>query len=314
MKKLPAFPSIIAIISLLLLSASAHAGLFRAYVSSTGNDANACSLQAPCRLLPAALAAISDGGEIWMLDSANYNTGPVNIAKSVTILAIPGMVGSVLAVNGPAVSITASGLSIALRNLAIIPLTGGGGSYGVYMTGASTLTIENSLLANLPNHGVVVSGTGTVEIDNTTIRNNSGYALSLQNGASADIHGTKMLNNSMGGIQAYSGASLNTTATVSDSLISGGTEGVYAYAPTDGNGASRIFVTRSTIQKTAFALDSEANGTGSSLIAASNSMIVNNYCSYYQGGTGSPIIRSLGNNHIADNTTSFGSLTTTLLQ
>jgi hypothetical protein len=28
-----------------------------------------------------------------MLDSANYNTGPVNITKSVTILAVPGAVG-----------------------------------------------------------------------------------------------------------------------------------------------------------------------------------------------------------------------------
>jgi hypothetical protein len=29
---------------------------------------------APCRLLPAALAAVASGGEVWMLDSANYNT------------------------------------------------------------------------------------------------------------------------------------------------------------------------------------------------------------------------------------------------
>jgi hypothetical protein len=32
-----------------------------------------------------------------MLDSANYNVGQVNITKSVTILAVPGVVGSVVA-------------------------------------------------------------------------------------------------------------------------------------------------------------------------------------------------------------------------
>jgi hypothetical protein len=73
----------------LLLSATAQAQLFRAYLAPDGLDANPCTLAAPCRLLPAALAAVTDGGEIWMLDSANYNAGPVNVAKSVSILAVP---------------------------------------------------------------------------------------------------------------------------------------------------------------------------------------------------------------------------------
>jgi hypothetical protein len=57
-------------------------------------DTNNCTVGAPCRLLPAALAAVGSGGEIWILDSANYNTGPVTIGKSVSILAIPGAVGT----------------------------------------------------------------------------------------------------------------------------------------------------------------------------------------------------------------------------
>ena len=85
----------------LLLSTTANAQIFRAYVASTGNDANPCTLPSPCRLLPAALAASADGGEIWMLDSANYNTTTVTIGKSVSILAVPGAVGSVLAIGGP---------------------------------------------------------------------------------------------------------------------------------------------------------------------------------------------------------------------
>ncbi len=194
--------SALALVATLLLSATAHAQLFRAYVASTGSDANPCNLPAPCRLLPAALAAVADGGEIWMLDSANYNTATLVIDKSVSILAVPGAVGSVLAIGGPAISITAGSLKVALRNLVIVPLAGGGGDYGVFMTGASNLSIEDSLIANLLFRAVFVSGTGNLTIARTIIRNNGDYAVFLQHGASATISGTQMLNNG-NGVIAY---------------------------------------------------------------------------------------------------------------
>ena len=90
----------LALSTTLFLSATAQAQLFRAYLASVGNDANPCTLAAPCRLLPAALTAVASGGEIWMLDSANYNSGTVTIGKSASILAVPGAVGSIVALNG----------------------------------------------------------------------------------------------------------------------------------------------------------------------------------------------------------------------
>src|SRR4051812_32948641 len=90
---------------------SAQAQLFRAYLSISGNDTNPCTLQAPCRLLPAALAAVADGGEVWMLDSGNYNTSVVSINKSVSIIAVPGQVGSLVATGG------VSAISIAFDSL-----------------------------------------------------------------------------------------------------------------------------------------------------------------------------------------------------
>src|SRR5258706_9763876 len=80
-------------------SGEANAGLFRTYLSLGGSDANPCTLPSPCRLLPAAIAAVNDGGEIWMLDSANFNVTTVGINKSLTILAVPGALGGVVA-NG----------------------------------------------------------------------------------------------------------------------------------------------------------------------------------------------------------------------
>ena len=97
-------------LALALMPATAQAQLFRAYLSSTGNDANPCTVQQPCRLLPAALAAVKDGGEVWIMDSANFNTMPVLIDKSVSILAIPGALGSVVGSGGDAILINTPGL------------------------------------------------------------------------------------------------------------------------------------------------------------------------------------------------------------
>src|SRR5690606_11129227 len=69
-----------ALAALLCLPLSSHA-IFRAYLASTGSDANPCTLQQPCRLLPRALSVVDEGGEIWMMDSANYNTTTVEIGK-----------------------------------------------------------------------------------------------------------------------------------------------------------------------------------------------------------------------------------------
>lgn len=115
----------VAIVALLGASGAAHAqGLFRAYLSSTGSDANACTVAAPCRLLPAALTAVANGGEIWILNSANYNTAPVAITKSVSILAIPGVVGSLIATGASsALDIDTPGVRVALRNLVILSST-----------------------------------------------------------------------------------------------------------------------------------------------------------------------------------------------
>ena len=301
-----------ALATLLLLSASAHAQLFRAYLASDGNDANPCTLAQPCRLLPAALAAVASGGEIWMLDSANYNTATVTIGKSVSILAVPGAVGSVVAAGGPAISIAAPSLTVALRNLVIVPLPGGGATQGVFISGASHLTIEHGLIANLPGYGVYVTGTGAVKIVDTTIRNNLGSAVRLENGATGTISRTQMRGN-YAGVEAWSNVASGTTATVTDSFISGGTLGVAA-SPQTAGALVKVLVTRSRIEGCFYGLSSQTLNVGSALVTISNSMVTNNSYGWYQDGTGS-VIKSLGTNHIEDNANApVGSLTTTPLQ
>ncbi|MDQ2917532.1 MAG: hypothetical protein M3R40_10340 [Pseudomonadota bacterium] len=119
----------------------ANAGIFRTYLSLNGNDGNPCTVQLPCRLLPAALAAVNSGGEIWMVDSANFNTAPVIINVSVKILAIPGAIGSVVGSGGDAIVINTTG-DVTLRNLQILNFSAG--VNGINIQNAAAVQIEKT--------------------------------------------------------------------------------------------------------------------------------------------------------------------------
>jgi hypothetical protein len=297
----------LAFIAAAVACTSAQAQLFRAYVSASGSDANPCTLQAPCRLLPAALNAVVDDGEIWMLDSANYNTASVDITKSVSILAVPGAVGSLVAVNdAPAVSIAVAGRKVALRNVVIGQLAGApqNGTYGVKMTGASKLTIESSLLANLPYGGVQVIGTGTLKMINTTVRDSAaGTAVYLLNGATADISGSHMLQN-FGGVRLLANSGTTTTANISDSYIGEAYYGAFSEAAN--GGTARILMTRSSITDSYFAL--YCTGGGNSTISFGSSLIANNEYPYWKDDSCTAIYTA-GNNQINAYAHTYGALT-----
>jgi hypothetical protein len=160
--------------ALVALAASpAQAQLFRAYLALDGSDANPCTLLQPCRLLPAALTAVQSGGEIWMLDSANYNAGPVTVSKSVTILAIPGSLGSVVALGGDALIVGTTG-TVTLRNLNILPFPGNADRTGVNKNGAGTLTIQDCNIYGFSEGGTgaIVQGGANVTVTRSVFRDN----------------------------------------------------------------------------------------------------------------------------------------------
>ena len=205
---------IAALAALLVLAApAAHAQIFRAYLTLDGNDANPCTLSQPCRLLPAALAAVASGGEIWMLDSANYNTGPVNVTKSVTILAIPGALGSVVALGGNALDITTTG-AVTLRNLNVLPFPGNDHFVGVNKSTAGTLLIQDSnLFGFTTGAAVIVSGAADASIARSVIRNNDTGVLAFS-GPVVGISDALFTGNESAGVKLIAGPGFSTTATV----------------------------------------------------------------------------------------------------
>jgi hypothetical protein len=296
----------------LVFAFPADAQIFRAYLASDGSDANPCNLSSPCRLLPAALAAVADGGEIWMLDSANFNSATVNITKSVSILAVPGAVGSVIATAGPAFSIATAGVKVSLRNLVIGPFSSGA-TWGVLMLAGSELTVDGCVLANLPSGGINVNAIAKVRVLNTIVRN-TGMGLFFGSGVTATVAHVNVAGSTTFGIQTAANAAATTTSVdINDSIVSGsGAAGIYSDATTAANGTVNTTVTRSTISQ-GLQQGVVSNGTigTSNLVVGSSTIVSNATFGLVQSGGGA-ILTSFGNNIVRLNTsgTTSGTITT----
>jgi hypothetical protein len=288
----------------LFASTCAQAGIFRAYLALNGNDANPCTLQQPCRLLPAALAAANDGGEIWLLDSANFNTGPVNIDKSITILAVPGVLGSVVALGGNAINIATADVSVTLRNLNILPYPGASSFKGIDMTNGADLTVQNCNIVDfVGGRGLNVATAAQVTVIDSVFRNNNRSA-AFDLGATAMISGSHFSGSYVGVYSTANTASLTTSVAVNGSVVSKNSYGIVAetYAT---NATTRLFVKDSVIESnsvwgSAAYVSGSASG-GVSETTVSNSLVVGNSVGLFAGNAGAKFTAS--GNTVINNTT-----------
>ncbi|HZZ95358.1 MAG TPA: hypothetical protein VFE23_22555 [Usitatibacter sp.] len=296
-----------------LLSSAAHGQAFRTYLASYGDDANPCTVGAPCRLLPAALSAVASGGEIWILDSANFNQSTVDIGKSVSIAAVPGQTASIVAVAGaPAMTVTLAGLKISMQNLVIAGNAVSPGTDGVVMTSISSLAVDRCTFVNLPGRAIVASpsagGAASLSVNDSFFRANGSTAVLVENGTVANVSRSVMTGNGENILANGSFAGTTTTADVTDTIITGGGFGVRAASAAPGANA-RAFITRSTIHATGQGLSSSSGASfGTTLVAVTNSTVAGNAVGYFQSG-GPSVVKSLGNNYIDENGSDTGTLT-----
>ena len=156
------------VLSSVLLCNPAGAGV-RAFVASTGNDANTasqCGPTTPCRGFTAAMSVVDPNGEIIALDAAGY--GAVTVTKSVSIIANPGVYAGVAASTGTAITIATASVNVVLRGLNINNI--GTATVGVNMTNGSRLVIDNCTISNFSNYGVIVNTNADVRISNSAFR------------------------------------------------------------------------------------------------------------------------------------------------
>ena len=214
----------LASICLLAAAFPSHA-IFRAYLSLAGNDANPCTLGSPCRTIGPALTAVDDGGEIWMVDSANYNTGTIVVSKSVTIQGLPGAIGSILSVNGPAFSVTTQAVNLVLRNLVIKGVANFGSTSGVIFAPGNaafaSLVIDKCQVADMPSNGVEVSGATSLLITDSTFSNNGNIGVYAHDGAIGTITRATMVRNGTG--LRVGAPTSSASVSVRDSIIANST-------------------------------------------------------------------------------------------
>jgi hypothetical protein len=218
-----------ALLVIACVSTFAGATSQRTFVRSDGVDNPSCSLAAPCRQFAAAVAAASANGEVIVLDSAGY--GPVTISKSVSLIAPVGVYAGISVFTGDGVTIAAGATDkVVLRGITI---NGQGGANGIVFSQGAILNVEDCQISNMAVDGIAASAVNSqVIVKNTVLRHNAGSGFSIagaSGNAQATLEGVHLTNNATG---LY--ATGNTTAIITDSVISGNTTGLQGYGPAIG--------------------------------------------------------------------------------
>ncbi|HYV04516.1 MAG TPA: right-handed parallel beta-helix repeat-containing protein [Blastocatellia bacterium] len=304
-------------------SATALAATPQTFVSGAGNDSNPCTREAPCRTFTHVIAQSDAGGEIVVLDSAEY--GPISIDRNIAIEASKGVYARIdMTSGGIGVDISPNATRVSLRGLKINS-KGGTVNTGISFKSAGTLYVEDCILEGsqgltLKAFGIAVSNgdpltsnAGSVYVKNTAIRNwNVGinadgfYAPNDKFGLGAEItlEQVRLECNDVG-LQVRQ----RHKATIHDSVISGNGTGLSVFAG-DFHSA-KIVIERCVV---AFSAGNGVETFGSDpnypgVVVLSNSMVVNNSTGTHRGPGGS--LFSRGNNTIEGNGTNIvGSLQT----
>jgi hypothetical protein len=199
-------------LALFALSAPAHAQATRTWVSGVGNDANPCSLTAPCKTFAGAISKTFINGEIDCLDPGGF--GNITITKSITI-DCTGTFGSILAsgVNGVVINIPVNindpFRTVRLRGLSINGTGPSGtigtrtGLKGISISQALTVEIEDLVISDFSQQGISDTRSttgGKLFVRNSVIRNNSGAGILAQGAATntVSLENVHSLNNSHG--------------------------------------------------------------------------------------------------------------------
>jgi hypothetical protein len=269
----------------------------RTYVSGTGSDSNPCTVSSPCKTFQAALALTVAGGEIYVLNSANY--GAVTINKSVSITS-EGAVAGVLATSGAAIAINAGPNDVInLRGLVIDG--GNSGSTGIQFTAGQSLNIQKTTVRNFTNAGVSFTPTtaSTISASELIVTGNANNGIMISTAsASTAVSGvlSKVMSTKNGVGILINGSTANVTMT--DSVSSNNNYGV-------GSSASAVMVRNSTLSSNAVGLTADQ----SAIVRIGQSTITANGVG--STATNGGLVQSYGNNNIVGNTSN-GTLTSTL--
>jgi hypothetical protein len=293
----------LALMASFLPGSPASAQATRTWVSGDGDDANPCSLTAPCKTWAGAIAKTVAGGEIDALSPGGF--GGVTITKAITLDGGGGQVASVLVsgTNGINVSAGASDVVI-IRNLRINGVKSG--LNGIQFSSGAQLSVENCDIFGFTKSAINVNATATtgsaeLYVTNTYITNSaSGISLATAGAQiAAVIDRSDIINMTNNGVATSGSGAMSVTITNSAITSSN-------VAVTAGGSQSGVNVDSSTLVNNNTVFNAAASG---SVIRISNNIIYSNSANFSIAGGAT--IASTGNNRMtpAGSTTPNGTIT-----
>jgi parallel beta helix pectate lyase-like protein len=284
----------------------------RTFVSATnGVDTNSCTPALPCRNFAAAILLADPNGEVVVLNSGGY--GPVQITKSVSLIAPRGVYAGITAFSGDAVYVSALDTDhVALTNLT---LNGQGADNGIDISGIASVDVDGCVISGFATYGIwftsPTDGAQLYVID-TVVRRTDAIAVvvapraavnrAMIDSVSLDQNGSGFFVESgeatirQSKVSGYSGtgffASTSSKVLVEDSVSTGMIAGFAAY------GGGVMTLSRCAVTSNTKGL--QAYGTGS-IIYVSDSTITANDTSVTLVNNGA--VFSRGNNMLQGNTT-----------
>ena len=141
----------------------------KVYVSpQKGDDANACTLAAPCRQFTKALSVVNSGGEIIVLDSGGFQPFTINIGVSIIA---EGVVADITS-GADGIDITTSD-DVTIRGLTI---TGTGtAGMGIKRGGFGVVHIENCVVRGF-GYGIYADS-GKLFVQDTIVKSSLHYGM-----------------------------------------------------------------------------------------------------------------------------------------
>jgi hypothetical protein len=162
----------------------------RTFVATTGSDAAACSIAAPCRGFARAITQTDSGGEIVVLDSGGY--GAVTIAQSVAITSPAGIYAGISVFAGDGVLVNGAGIVVTLRGLTINGIGAVNGT-GVRFQQGARLVVDRCDLSNLSDSGIEVQAPSAFVsvVDTSVVGSFAGIRTSID-AAGADLRAERV--------------------------------------------------------------------------------------------------------------------------
>lgn len=275
------------------------------YVSAFGRDVAPCSRFLPCRTFQRALAVTDPGGSIVALDSARFSNEFLDIRKSVTISAAPGVRAELTSTNGGVYVNAAGGDTVVLRGLTF---TGQNTppNNAIVFNGGDALHVEECVVSGWPTKGILaLGGPGRVLYVKDSIFRDNYIGVAIDAAVLGSIDRARFEHNTFGLSLTVRGK-----ATVRDSVASGNSDAGFLSSGFGANNFTELSLEGCMATGNGTGVRAEGFAGAAGLARVSNSIVTNNGTGLHVGAAGG--IESRGNNTVAGNTTDVDGLLTPL--